>query len=129
MITIGTKTVNYSFIEPDILVLEYADNIVIDVKAAEENHKLLLEYLKDKPKSFKLLVLVCKNMEVTPEARITTKDYNKELEDVIQCQAIVCPNYMAKVLAYIYMKVLAPKYPSRTFTNKEKAIKYLQLNQ
>jgi hypothetical protein len=86
----------------------------------------LLEYLQDKPKEFKLLVLVCKNMQVTPEARITTKDYNKELEDVIKCQAIVCPSYLAKVLSYIYMKVLAPKYDSKIFTNKEKALRYLR---
>lgn len=124
----STKTVSYSFIEPNILVLEYEEDIVIDEKVAEENHTLLLEYLKDKPEKFKLFVVVSAKIEVTPKGRLVTKDYNKDMEDMILCQAIVVKSYFAKILSYIYIKVLNPKYQSKIFTSREKALNWLSSN-
>jgi hypothetical protein len=111
--------------EPNILVLEYEEDIFIDVKVAEENHTLLLEYLKDKPEKIKLFVIVSAKIEVTPQGRMVTKNYNKEMEYKILCQAIVVKSYLAKILSYVYVKILNPKYESKIFTSKEKALGWL----
>ena len=122
----STETITYAYSEEGILFVEYAENITLDVDSAEKNHELLKSFIYELPTPLKILTTVGNNFEITNEARLTTRDYNKEMEHLVSKQAIVCKSYLSRVLGYIYMKMLNPSYESKFFPTEEKALEWLR---
>jgi len=124
MIVEETKTIRYRMVEGDVLEMIYKDNIALGVAETEENHQLYLQFIQGKT-SFKRLVILGKNMSVNADARLLCKKFDEEESHKITAQATVCQTYLNKILAYVYFKMLAPKYANKVFSNRQFALDWL----
>lgn len=125
MKSIKTKSLEIRFIENDILELKYEDNIDIDKSMSTENYNAY-DTLVAQMDNIKRLVVLGKNMNMTQEAKMFSKEEDKKRESKIKAQAILVSDYFHQVASAVYFKLFTPKYANKTFKSREKALEWLK---
>lgn len=107
----------------NVLEVHYKD----DVNVILEEMKCLLDdlYKFTKNKRLKRLIVISKNAKMELPARIYLQEHNKDNKDLIAAEAIVVYSLTQKMTTNFYLKFIKDIYPSRFFTDTNKALEWL----
>ena len=116
-----TTTANI-YIKEDIIYLIYKDGADVTLDAIEENLSVKTEMQKGK--AMKTLVDVTAVWQYSDEAReLVSSERFKKITIVMA--VLVGYSLPVKMVANFFMKINKPVTPTKLFTNKESAIKWL----
>lgn len=124
-----TKRAVFHIFNGNVVELEFKEDTHIDIEGAKEDFKAYWTFVNsyiDEKTQFLSLVTIPKNMDIDQEALKFYKEAFAQKEYKALKQAWVCPSYLSKVIAYVYNKMRKPAFPLKVFTNREKAIKWLE---
>ena len=109
--------------EDQILEVHYKDDVLVTL----EEMKFLLDDLYKFSKNVKLkrLIIISKNAKMELPARIYLQEHNKDNKDLIQAEAIVVFSLTQKMTTNFYLKFIKDIYPSKFFTDINKAREWL----
>ena len=109
--------------EDKILEVLYKDDVVVTL----EEMKFLLDdlYKFTGKKRLKRLIVISKNAKMDLAARIYLQEHNKDNKDLIAAEAIVVYSLTQKMTTNFYLKFIKDIYPSKFFTDIEKARDWL----
>lgn len=109
--------------EDKILEVLYKDDVVVTL----EEMKFLLDdlYKFTGKKRLKRLIVISKNAKMDLAARIYLQESNKDNKDLIAAEAIVVYSLTQKMTTNFYLKFIKDIYPSKFFTDIEKARDWL----
>lgn len=109
--------------EDKILEVLYKDDVVVTL----EEMKFLLDdlYKFTGKKRLKRLIIISKNAKMDLPARIYLQESNKDNKDLIAAEAIVVSSLTQKMTTNFYLKFIKDIYPSKFFTDIEKARDWL----
>ncbi len=109
--------------EDKILEVLYKDDVVVTL----DEMKFLLDdlYKFTGKKRLKRLIVISKNAKMDLAARIYLQESNKDNKDLIAAEAIVVYSLTQKMTTNFYLKFIKDIYPSKFFTDIEKARDWL----
>jgi hypothetical protein len=106
-----------------ILEVLYKDDVIVTL---EEMKFLLDDLYKFTGKNrLKRLIVISKNAKMDLAARIYLQEHNKDNKDLIAAEAIVVYSLTQKMTTNFYLKFIKDIYPSKFFTDIEKAREWL----
>ncbi|MGS2739644.1 DUF7793 family protein [Sinomicrobium sp. M5D2P17] len=109
------------WIDRNILYFVYKPNTVIDLDAAIT---IVADRLKlQKEKSFPVFCDTSGLKEVRKAARDFLAQEGSALANAV---SILAPWYVSRVISVFYIKVSRPLVPTKTFTDKDKALQFLE---
>ena len=109
------------FIKDDILYIVFHQDADVDIDDMLESKKARLKLQKEK--AMKVLVDVRAMYQISKEAReLSAKQENSELSVAM---AILSESISSKLFANFFIKFNKPTTPTKMFTSKEKALKWL----
>ncbi len=106
-----------------ILEVHYKDNVIVTL----EEIKMLLDdlYVFSKNERMKRLIVISKNAKMELAARIYLQEQNKNYKNLIAAEAIVVCSLTQKMTTNFYLKFIKDSYPSKFFTEIDKAKEWL----
>jgi hypothetical protein len=106
-----------------ILEVHYKDNVIVTL----EEIKMLLDdlYVFSKNERMKRLIVISKNAKMELAARIYLQEHNKDNKNLIAAEAIVVCSLTQKMTTNFYLKFIKDSYPSKFFTEIDKAKEWL----
>ena len=109
--------------EDKILEVHYKDNVIVTL----EEIKMLLDdlYVFSKNERMKRLIVISKNAKMELAARIYLQEQNKNYKNLIAAEAIVVCSLTQKMTTNFYLKFIKDSYPSKFFTEIDKAKEWL----
>ncbi len=109
--------------EDKILEVYYKDDVIVTL----EEIKMLLDdlYKFSKNERLKRLIIISKNAKMELAARIYLQEHNKDNKNLIAAEAIVVCSLTQKMTTNFYLKFIKDIYPSKFFTDIEKARDWL----
>jgi hypothetical protein len=110
------------WIEDGILMSDYKPGTVMDFDAAKTIVEDRLQYTKGK--SFPILIDFTHIKSVTKEARDYMNNSEGGLKGLL-CGAFVGNNSVAVLFINLYLKINRPVIPTRFFTSKKDALRWL----
>lgn len=113
----------FSITEDKILEVYYKDDAIVTL----EEMKFLLNdlYLFSERQCLKRLIVFSKNAKMELPARIYLQESNKENRKLIIAEAIVVFSLTQKMTTNFYLKFIKDSYPSKFFTDIDKAKDWL----
>ncbi len=108
--------------EDGIVVLEFGDNIELDVKEAKE----LLQATKEIAGGKKVLILNVAGKQTTATSAARDFAASAEAIEYTLAEAYVVNNLPQKIIANFYINFHKPLVPTKIFNNKEAAIIWLK---
>jgi hypothetical protein len=105
------------------LEVHYKDDATITL----DEIKILLDDIKkfSKNERLKRLMVFSKNAKMELAARIYLQEHNKDHKNLIAAEAIIVCSLTQKMTANFYLKFMKDSYPSKVFTEIEKAKDWL----
>lgn len=106
-----------------ILEVHYKDDAIVTL----EEIRMLLDdlYVFSKNERMKRLIVISKNAKMELAARIYLQEHNKDNKNLIAAEAIVVCSLTQKMTTNFYLKFIKDSYPSKFFTDVEKAKEWL----
>jgi len=106
-----------------ILEVHYKDDVIVTL----DEIKMLLDdlYVFSKNERIKRLIVISKNAKMELAARIFLQEHNKDNKNLIAAEAIVVCSLTQKMTTNFYLKFIKDSYPSKFFTDIEKAKDWL----
>lgn len=113
-----------NLIDENTVELRYADHVTVNVDDMRE----LLDHLYDFTgnKRMKRLIVISKNATLELPARLLLQQENKDRKDSIIAEAVVVHSLTQKMTTNFYLKFIKDIYPSRFFTDYNKALEWLK---
>jgi hypothetical protein len=111
-------------IDDETVQITYNDAVKVNVEDMEELLKQLYTFTGGK--RLKRLVVCTKNSSLEMEARHYLQDENKIKKDTIIAEAVVVTSLAQKMMTNFYLKFIKEIFPSKFFTDTEKAVEWLQ---
>lgn len=96
---------------------------VIDLDSIKKTYAQLHELTGNNP--HKKLIITGKYTEITKEARLFGMHENKRISEIVKAEAIVVHSLYQKMVINFYYQFIGSSIPVRLFTDKEKAIEWL----
>ena len=112
-----------------VVELSFKEDAQVDLEGAKSDFEAYWTFVNsniDEEMQFLSLVTIPKNMDIEQDALKFYKEAFAKKEYKALKQAWVCPSYLSKVIAYVYNTLRNPAFPLKVFTNREKAIKWLE---
>jgi hypothetical protein len=113
----------FSISKDKILEVYYKDDAIVTL----DEMKFLLDdlYIFSDRQRLKRLIVISKNAKMELPARIYLQESNKENRKLIIAEAIVVFSLTQKMTTNFYLKFIKDIYPSKFFTDTEKAKEWL----
>ena len=112
-----------TMIQPDTIEVVYHDHIKIDVEGIREGFIQLDKF--SEMKRFKKLIIIGKDTEISKEARTYGHSESKLRKNSIIAEALVVHTLPQKMAANFYTAFIKDTYPTKYFTEIEKAKEWL----
>ena len=111
-----------AWMEGEIYIGVYKKNLLIGLEAAVETVRLRKEITQNQP--IRGLLFISNLKAISEEA----KKYfaSEEALENVEKFALVSDSVFTMLIANTYLKLVPPKVPSKMFTNKEDALKWLK---
>jgi hypothetical protein len=120
----GTRVIkSFRMIENNTVEIRYREAVEVTLEDMEELLKALSDFTGNK--RLKRLVICTKNSSLQMAARHYLQQENKSLRDTIIAEAVVVTSLAQKMTTNFYLKFIEEIYPSRFFTDVEKAREWL----
>lgn len=110
----------FARMEGDVFVGEYKSNILIDLDAAKKIIRFRNEITQNR--KVKILIIIPSSVVVTPDAK---KYFVDEGSESVEKFAFVNQSYFASLLGNAFLKIMAPKMPTKLFQTKNDALRWL----
>jgi hypothetical protein len=111
-------------IDEQTVEIIYNDEVDVNLEDMEELLKHL--YIFTGNKRLKRLVVCTKKSSLNMEARHYLQDENQVRKDTIIAEAVVVTSLAQKMMTNFYLKFMKDIFPSRFFTDTEKAKEWLK---
>jgi hypothetical protein len=113
-----------SMLDEKTVQIEFNDEIVIELEDLRAGYKQLSEYTAEK--RLKKLIITGKKTEITKEARLFGHNESLKIKDKVIAEAIVVHLLYQKMIINFYIKFIKDSYPTKFFTDVEKAKEWLR---
>lgn len=111
-------------LDKDTVELLYKDGVKVHL---EDMKRLLLDlYAFTKNKRLKRLIIISKHSSLDIQARLYLQEENKSKKESIIAEAVVVNSLAQKMTTNFYLKFIKDIYPSKFFTDIEKAKEWLK---
>lgn len=111
-------------LDKDTVELLYKDGVKVHL---EDMKRLLLDlYTFTKNKRLKRLIIISKHSSLDIQARLYLQEENKSKKESIIAEAVVVNSLAQKMTTNFYLKFIKDIYPSKFFTDIEKAKEWLK---
>jgi hypothetical protein len=124
MTTLTRVLKSLRMIEKDTVEIQYHDAVDVKLEDMEELLKALYDFTGNK--RLKRLVICTKHSSLDMAARHHLQNENKSRKDTIIAEAVVVTSLAQKMTTNFYLKFIEEIYPSRFFTDIEKAREWLK---
>jgi len=104
--------------------VKFKDNAVITLDHIKETYKVLHEMSGSVP--HKKLIVTGKQTEITKDARIFGMEEAKRIGDYVLAEAVLVHSLYQKMVINFYRRFIDSKYPTRFFTDVDKAKEWLE---
>jgi hypothetical protein len=111
------------WIEDEILLSEYRENLVIDIAAAKSIVEARVLFTEGK--SYPILIDFTNLKSANKEARDFMNDPSKGLKGLV-CGAFVGNNAVATLFINLYLRIYNPPIPTKFFTDRSEALIWLK---
>lgn len=101
----------------------FKSDAVIGIDQIKETFKTLSELTGNE--KHKKLIITGKRTEITKEARLFGMEEAKRIGDFVKAEAIVVHSLYQKMVINFYRRFIDSKYPTRFFTDIDKAKEWL----
>lgn len=101
----------------------YRENVKVNREDMMELFQKLYSFTGNKP--LKRLIVITKNSSLDLQARLLLQEENKARKDSIIAEAVVVTSLAQKMTTNFYLKFIKDIYPSRFFTDIDKAKEWL----
>jgi|SRR5574343_224 len=112
-----------NFVSPDIVELRYLPSANVSFGDMREILNHLYAFTQNK--RLKRLIVISKDAQMELPARLLLQQENKDRKDTIIAEAVLVTSLTQKMTTNFYLKFIKDSYPSRFFTDYEKAIEWL----
>lgn len=111
-------------IDEDTVEIRYKEAVHVSL---DDMRELLTElYAFTDKKRLKRLVVITKNSTLELQARLLLQQENKDNSELIIAEAVLVTSLTQKMTTNFYLKFIKDIYPSRFFTDYNKAIEWLK---
>lgn len=111
------------FVSPDIVELRYLPSANVSFGDMREILNHLYAFTQNK--RLKRLIVISKDAQMELPARLLLQQENKDRKDTIIAEAVLVTSLTQKMTTNFYLKFIKDSYPSRFFTDYDKAIEWL----
>ena len=111
-------------IENSTIEVVFKSDAVIGLEQIKKTFIQLRELTGDKP--HKKLIITGKRTEITKDARLFGMEEAKRIGDLVKAEAIVVHSLYQKMVINFYRRFVDSKYPTRFFTDVDKAKEWLE---
>lgn len=111
-------------IDESTIEVVFKDQVVIDLDQIKDTFNILHQLTGEKP--HKKLIITGKRTEITKEARLFGMEEAKRISYKVQAEAIVVHSLYQKMVINFYRRFIDSKFPTRFFTDPEKAKEWLR---
>lgn len=109
------------YIENDVLYIIFKDGVDVDLEGILESKQARIDLQKGKP--MKVLVDMCGLFHISKEAReVAAEDQHTDMSIAM---ALVSNSLGTRMISNFFIKINKPKTPTKMFTNKDKALLWL----
>jgi hypothetical protein len=110
-------------IDNSIIEVVFKSDAVIGLEQIKDTFNQLQELTGNKP--HKKLIITGKRTEITKDARLFGMEEAKRIGDLVKAEAIVVHSLYQKMVINFYRRFVDSKYPTRFFTDVDKAKEWL----
>ena len=111
-------------IDNSTIEVVFKSDAVIGLEQIKKTFIQLRELTGDKP--HKKLIITGKRTEITKDARLFGMEEAKRIGDLVKAEAIVVHSLYQKMVINFYRRFVDSKYPTRFFTDVDKAKEWLE---
>ncbi len=112
-----------NFVSPDIVELRYLPSANVSFGDMREILNHLYAFTQNK--RLKRLIVISKDAQMELPARLLLQQENKDRKDTIIAEAVLVTSLTQKMTTNFYLKFIKDSYPSRFFTDYDKAVEWL----
>lgn len=111
------------FIRQDTVELRYKPAVNVNFTDMREILNHLYAFTQNK--RLKRLIVISKDAQMELPARLLLQQENKDRKDTIVAEAVLVTSLTQKMTTNFYLKFIKDSYPSRFFTDYNKALEWL----
>ncbi len=112
-----------SMIDDDTVEIVFQDDVLIELEDIKKTYRELHEFTGNR--RLKKLVITGRKTEITKDARLYGHNESVKIKDRVIAEAIVVHLLYQKMIINFYIKFIKDSYPTRFFTDVEKAREWL----
>ncbi len=112
-----------SMLDEQTVQIEFQDDVLIDLEDIKRTYQQLHHFTGEK--RLKKLVITGKKTEITKDARLYGHRESMKIKDRVIAEAIVVHMLYQKMIINFYIMFIKDSYPTRFFTDVEKAKEWL----
>ncbi|MES2617132.1 MAG: hypothetical protein V4613_04590 [Bacteroidota bacterium] len=111
-------------IDSKTVEVRYHDNVHVGLTEIVDVMDDLYSFTENRP--LKRLVICTEKSTINREARAYLQTENKKFKDIIIAEAVVVTSFTQKMSTNFYLAFMKNIFPSKFFTDEEKAIEWLK---
>lgn len=110
--------------DENTVVVEYGDAVKVKLEDIKDLMQKLYEFTGNRP--MKRLIIITRNSSMDMEARKFLQEQNKERRSSIIAEAVLVTSLTQKMGFNFYLKFVKDSFPTKFFTDREKAEEWLR---
>lgn len=123
MSVISSETRTISLVAADLIEIVYYDHAHLTMETVKRDILLFDEVVKRK--RVKKLIIIGKHTKIDMDARRQAAEENRKRKNRIVAEAIVVSSTAMRLAINMYMLFLNREYPVKVFSNRERALEWL----
>lgn len=114
-------------IDTHTIEIRYKEKVNVTVSDMREILDTVYEFTENKP--VKRLVVITDGSSLELKARLLLQEENKIRKDYILAEAVLVNSLAQKMLTNFYLKFIKDSFPSKFFTDYDKALEWIKEQQ
>lgn len=111
-------------LDPRIVEIRYKEKVNVNVDDMREILDAIYEFTENKP--VKRLVVITDGSSLDIKARVLLQEENKIRKEYILAEAVLVNSLAQKMITNFYLKFIKDSFPSKFFTDYNKAVEWLK---
>jgi hypothetical protein len=112
-----------AYVQPDTIEVRYKSAVKVNLDDMREILNYIYAFTQNK--RVKRLIVITKDSTMELPARLLLQQENKDRKDLIVAEAVVVTSLTQKMTTNFYLKFIKDSYPSKFFTDVDKALDWL----
>ncbi len=125
--TLPSVIESIAYVQPDTIEVRYKSAVTVKLDDMREILNYIYAFTQNK--RVKRLIVISKDSTMELPARLLLQQENKDRKDTIVAEAVVVNSLTQKMTTNFYLKFIKDSYPSKFFTDTNKALEWLNKQQ